>query len=103
LIRKHEYLEYKVWLEKQGQRIFEPAGQIPAKVLNALKKETGEAPWHDEHKWVRFMIQKGWLQAFLEGTAIKLVVYPQTEKRIRLVPLLGKEQHLTPGEVRQPA
>jgi len=40
---KHEYLEYKVWLEKQGKRIFEPAGQIPAKVLNALKKGTGEA------------------------------------------------------------
>ena len=36
--RKHEG-RYKVWLEKNGKRIFEPEGSIPGKVLKALQAE----------------------------------------------------------------
>lgn len=96
---EHKDLNYKVWLERQGKRVFEPVGQVPAKILKALKEELAKHRDVVEDKWARFMIRNGWLQAFLEGTAIKLIMYPRTEKRVRLVPLLGEEQHLTPGEV----
>jgi hypothetical protein len=31
--------QYKVWLERDGKRAFEPETAIPAKVLKALQKE----------------------------------------------------------------
>ena len=103
--QKHESLRYKVWLEKRGKRIFEEVASIPPKILKALKTEVQKNRDIIEHKWARFLIQKGWIQAFLEGDRIKLVVYPQTEKRIRYVPLLRSAehptQHLTPENVAQ--
>ena len=97
---KHKSLKYKVWLERNGKRVFEPVGDIPAKILVALHAELEKNRDVVEDKWARFMIRKRWIEACLEGTSVKLVVYPQTEKRLVYVPLLGEHPYLTEREVK---
>src|SRR5262245_39896620 len=63
---KHKRLKYKVWLEKEGRRVVEPAGEIPVKILTALRTELARNRDVVEDSWVRFMIRKGWLKAFVE-------------------------------------
>jgi hypothetical protein len=70
---------YKVWLEKNGKRVFEPATSIPAKILRKLDAVVNEKPRRDniEGRWVSFMIDKGWLELHMHGTLITLIAYPQ--------------------------
>ena len=45
---------YKVWLEKNGKRAFEPVGSIPAKILKPLEAEVKKKRRHIEGRWVNF-------------------------------------------------
>ncbi len=69
---------YKVWLEKNGKRIFEPATPIPAKILSKFEEVANQQPRRGniEGRWVEFMIEKGWLELHMRGTLITLIAYP---------------------------
>ena len=67
---------YKVWLEKNGKRVFEPAGRIPGKVLSALEEEVTKLRSHVEGRWTNFMIENDWLIHTMRGSVITLTAYP---------------------------
>src|SRR5207244_1144842 len=69
--------EYKVWLERNGRRVFEPAGDIPSKVLKALEAEVTSGRIRVEAQWVEMMIRYDWLRVHLRGREVTLTVYPQ--------------------------
>ena len=62
LDEEHCQFGYKVWLERKGKRIVEPAGKIPAKILKKLEPKIAAARATIESKWTNFMIRKGWLK-----------------------------------------
>ncbi len=68
---------YKVWLEKDGKRVFEPVGSISGKILKALAAEVKKLRRHIEGRWVNFMIAQKWLELHLRGTLISVTAYPQ--------------------------
>jgi hypothetical protein len=67
---------YKVWLEKNGQRVFEPAGSIPAKILKPLEAEVKELRRHIEGRWTDLMIENDWLKLSMSGRQVTLTAYP---------------------------
>lgn len=69
---------YKVWLEKNGRRVFEPATPIPARILSKLKDVANQQPRRSniEGRWVELMIEKGWLECHVRDTVITLIAYP---------------------------
>jgi hypothetical protein len=68
---------YTVWLEKGGKRLFEPVGNIPAKVLKALEAEVKEQRRHIEGRWVDLMIDNRWLSLHMCGREVSVSAYPQ--------------------------
>jgi len=73
---KHQN-DYKVWLEREGKRVFEPAGPIPAKVLAALEEEVQRRRDHIEGRWTDLMIANGWLTFSMRGRDVTLTAYPR--------------------------
>jgi hypothetical protein len=73
--RKNER-RYKVWLEKDGRRVFEPVGKIPAKVLKALEAEVKDMRRHVEARWVHLMIDNDWLKLNMSGRQVTVTAYP---------------------------
>jgi hypothetical protein len=69
---------YKVWLEKDGKRTFEPVSNIPANVLKTLAAEVKKLRRHVEGRWVNFMIAQNWIELHMQGTLITVTAYPQT-------------------------
>jgi hypothetical protein len=67
---------YKVWLEEDGKRVFQPDGAVPSKVLKSLEAEVTKKRLHLEGRWTNFMIEKKWLTLRMSGTLITLVAYP---------------------------
>jgi hypothetical protein len=67
---------YKIWLEENGKRIFEPVDEIPSAVLKKISEEVAEHYKFVETNWVRFMIKKGWLKMHIALPIITLVAYP---------------------------
>ena len=74
---KHLY-QYKVWLERDGKRVFEPADPIPAKILKRLEKEVKKLRRHIEGRWAGFMIRRDWIQLRLHLPEVTLTCYPST-------------------------
>jgi|SRR6516165_5695170 hypothetical protein len=87
---------YKVWLENRGQRVIEPVGKIPAKVLKSLQKEIADKRQWIEGGWVRLMIAQGWLDLHVALPQITLVAYPKTpnkfSRKIDLLSWFSQEQ-----------
>ena len=73
--------QYKVWLEKKGSRVFEPAGQIPARVLKSLKAEVASKRRHIEGRWGSFMIRNVWLQLHVALPLVSITAYPNTPNK----------------------
>jgi hypothetical protein len=70
--------DYKVWLERDGRRVFEPDEAMPAKVRKVLEQKI-DAEWgRIAHRWVKQMIQKGWLRLDVRGSSAVLTAYPGT-------------------------
>ncbi len=67
---------YKVWLEEEGKRVFQPVGKIPRRVLNPLQEKMIEQRLFIEGKWVRFMLDQGWLDLHVALPHLTLVAYP---------------------------
>ncbi len=86
--RKH-FNQFKVWLEKAGRRVFDPAGAIPAKVLKKLEAEVQKNRALVEGRWVNLMIEVGWLQLRTAGTKVTLTAYPANPNRFQRVIDLG--------------
>lgn len=78
--RKHRN-DYKVWLERQGRRVFEPVGRIPAQVLKRLETEVARNRTSIEDHWVEMMIDSQWLQCHVALPQVTLVAYPGTPSR----------------------
>jgi hypothetical protein len=64
---------HKVWLENKGQRVLEPAGKIPAKVLKSLQKEIADKRQWIEDRWVRLMLSQGWLDLHVALPQVTIV------------------------------
>lgn len=89
---------HKVWLERQGRLAFEEDGRVPAKVRNALKKAFDENPglaWTVRARWVRQMIEKGWLRLEVRGSVARLLAYPGTAHEF--VREIDLTRHAGPG------
>jgi hypothetical protein len=90
---------YKVWLENKGQRVVEPGGKIPAKVLKSLQREIAEKRQWIEDRWVRLMIAQGWLDLHVSLPQVTLVAYPKTpnkfSRKIDLLSWFSQEQLTT--------
>src|SRR5580765_7897802 len=69
---------FKVWLEKHGRRVFEPAAPIKSSVLRTVRTAVARHRQYIEDRWVRFMIHRGWLTAHLAAPYVTLVAYPGT-------------------------
>jgi hypothetical protein len=69
---------YKVWLEKKGKRVCQADGPIPSVVFRKLKAEVTRKRLHIEGRWINSMIEQGWLEMRMRGTAITLIAYPKT-------------------------
>jgi hypothetical protein len=69
---------YKVWLEDNGNRIFDPATPIPSKILTKLEAVANHQPRRSniEGQWVEFMIKNDWIELHLRGSVITLIAYP---------------------------
>jgi len=97
---------YKVWFERDGQRVFEPEGRIPSKVMTALEERVRERRAGVEVSWVNFMIEKEWLTAALVGRSVHLAAYPGSNGAFRRevdldVELRGLKSHaLTARDLR---
>lgn len=92
--RKHQ-VEYKVWLESSGKRVFEPAGPIPAAISKKLRAEVARRRAPVEAEWVHLMLEHRWIKHEVHGTIVTLTAYPRTagkiERTIDLVDYLGPD------------
>jgi len=70
--------QYKVWLERDGKRVFEPAGPIPARILKRLQKEVERLRRHIDGRWAGFMIRRDWIQLRVHLPEVTLTCYPTT-------------------------
>ncbi len=68
---------YKVWLEKNGKRTFEPSERIPAKILKPLEAEVTRLRRHIEGRWADLMIDNDWLTLAMSGREVTVIAYPQ--------------------------
>lgn len=73
--------QYKVWLERHGQRVFEPVEKIPATVLKRLEAELQRSRMTIEDHWVELMIEARWLECHVTLPHVTLVAYPGTPNR----------------------
>jgi len=76
---------YKVWLEDRGERVFEPVGKIPPKVLKALHEVVSDKRQFIEDNWVDLMLDKGWLALHIALPKLTLVAYPNTPNKFSRV------------------
>ncbi len=94
--RKHLYLHYKVWLETDGKRTFEPEAEIPAKILKTLERTVSERRITVEAHWISLMIKLGWLKVQFKEGIITLYAYPNIpnhfERTIELSELIPNEE-----------
>ena len=77
--------DYKVWLEENGERTFEPVGKIPATVLKALREYVSEHRLFVEDNWARLMLAKGWIDLHIALPKLTLVAYPNTPNKFTRV------------------
>lgn len=93
--RQHAKLGYKVWLERDGKRVFEPAGPIPARILKSLKAAVEKGPASVEAEWVHLMIDLHWLTVAVNAPFVTLTAYPRTPNQfartVDLSPYLSPE------------
>lgn len=86
---------HKVWLEDRGRRVFEPVGEIPAKVRSALEAKVRTRRDSIESYWIELMIKKGWLTYRLDGGSIVLTAYPsypiRFERKVEIARAFGNE------------
>jgi hypothetical protein len=73
--RKNRH-RYEVWLEKDGRRVIEPVGSIPAKILKPLEAEVIKLRRHIEGRWTDLMIESDWLKLTMSGRQVTLTAYP---------------------------
>jgi hypothetical protein len=94
--KDHRKLHYKVWLERKGKRVIEPAGALPPKVLRVLENEIAKQKGRIEAYWIIFMIQNDWLRVRLVGDTIVLYAYPNTpnhfERTVKLSKVIPNEE-----------
>ncbi len=69
-------IRYKVWLEKDGKPVFEPASAIPAKILKPLQTEVGNLRRHIEARWTNLMIENDWITIHMHGREVTVIAYP---------------------------
>ena len=71
----------KVWLEKRGKRICQPAaGKVD---LRKLSQEVQAERRNIETRWIAFMIRNGWLRAELDGHTVTLTAYPSSHNSFK--------------------
>jgi len=80
-----EVHHYKAWLEEKGNRIFEPASKVPAKILKALATVVNENRLFVEDNWAWFMLAKEWLALHVDLPKVTLVAYPNTPNKFSRV------------------
>ncbi len=79
--KKHWDLGYKVWLERDGRRVFEPEPGMPAKIRKALAAKVGERRGMVEAEWIAHMMEKRWLELHVANPIVTLIAYPRFAHR----------------------
>lgn len=74
--------DHKVWLERDGGRVFEPVGDIPKKVREALERSVRDRRSSIEAYWCTFAIENGWMKARRDGDLVTVTVYPKKSGEI---------------------
>ena len=77
---KH-FNQYKVWLENKGKRVFEPAGDMPAKVRKEIEAEVAKMRAHIDGRWVMFMIANNWIELHVALPHVTIIAYPRTPNK----------------------
>ncbi|MBI1832499.1 MAG: hypothetical protein HYR84_13740 [Planctomycetes bacterium] len=67
---------YKVWLERDGNRVFEPVGKIAGKILKVLEAEVKNLRRYVESRWTNLMIENDWLAIRMRGREVTVIAYP---------------------------
>jgi hypothetical protein len=80
----------RVWLERDGRRVFEPEGSIPRRMLRTLRIAVLRCRDGIEADWVAHMIRKGWLRTEPRGAALRITAYPGTPAEFRREVDLGR-------------
>src|SRR5437870_2226352 len=58
---KH-FHDFKVWLEHDGKRVFEPTRAIPRDIREKLEQKVAERRLNVEGRWTNLMIKNGWIE-----------------------------------------
>jgi hypothetical protein len=71
----------RVWLENRGKRTFDvdicPDDPTSRKAVEALRKKLGSDRDEVESAWTKLMVDKGWVQAQLQGDTVLVIAYPE--------------------------
>jgi hypothetical protein len=85
--KEHLRLNWKVWLENKGSRIFEPdEDDIPSKVLKSLREALiKDSRAKIEIKWTDMMTGNHWLDTEVDKDSgnVYLIAYPNTHHQFR--------------------
>jgi hypothetical protein len=77
--------DYRIWLENRGQKVFEPEGKIPARVLKALREAVTAKRQLIDDNWVALMLDKDWIALHIALPKLTLVAYPNTPTKFTRV------------------
>jgi hypothetical protein len=99
--------EHRVWLERRGQRTFEPDAWLDAGVLGPLQRRLGDATTRVdlEREWAKWMLLQGWLELEWESEqSVVLHAYPNLpgafQRRVSLQGLGPQPRAVCPHDVR---
>jgi hypothetical protein len=92
--RRQAKLGYKVWLERDGKRVFEPNPQLaraPRKLFLAVQERIEQERPQIEREWAAFMILQTWMALRLDGSVITVTAYPRMATRFTRTVDLARE------------
>jgi hypothetical protein len=79
--------KYKVILERDGHRVFEPVGNVPPKVVRELRQSVQRHEDLIEDEWAALMVASGWVDMLFSNPVVTLVAYPGHNQFVREVDL----------------
>lgn len=82
-VDRTHFNEHKVWLERDGERVFEPVGAIPTKVRDAIARVVRDRRLSIEAEWCHFAIMNRWMEAHRDGDLVTVTVYPRKSGEIK--------------------
>lgn len=92
----------KVWLERDGARIFEATGPLSGKQLKNLEEAVADERTNIETKWINMMIKNQWLTTRRVDSIVTLTAYPTHNSFKRMLDLRKEFPAMYSEEVVRP-